>query len=107
MPYQALPSFVNDPLSREAGQDLFLEILPYVDNGRVKKFLKFVVALSFMAHGSYQKPLGSNKQCLSRQSLRNCTNYGKTLAPDVFLFLFYFYFYYIFLLFLKNVLFSN
>jgi hypothetical protein len=46
---------------------LFLEILPYVDNGRVKKFLKFVVAPSFMAHGSYQKPVGSNKQCLSPQ----------------------------------------
>jgi hypothetical protein len=71
---------------------LFLEILPYVDNGRVKKLLKFVVALSFIAHGSYQKPVGNNKQCLSPQPLWNCTNYGKTLAPYFFfLFLFYFF----------------
>jgi hypothetical protein len=30
--------------------------------------LKFVVALSFMAHSSYQKPVGSNKQCAMSQS---------------------------------------
>jgi hypothetical protein len=71
---------------------LFLEILPYVDNGGVKKFLKFVVALSFMAHGSYQKPVACRKQ----QAMSQSTAFMKLYKLWYFIYFFTFitYFYY-------------
>nr|XP_012218100.1 PREDICTED: putative nuclease HARBI1 [Linepithema humile] len=59
-------------LDVQTAQDLFNELLPFLNQGRrntsIPSVLRFFSTITFLAHGSYQKPVAQDKSVACSQS---------------------------------------
>lgn len=74
-------------LSRDAAFDLFLEIEAHMEvsrrNTKIPPVIKFISALHFFAHGSYQKSVGKDSCCpLSQPSVSKCLKEVVSIMND-------------------------